>query len=170
MPTDPPYALAVTDTTVLLFLYRIERLDLLQALFREVLVPASVVAEIANARRLGHDVPALPEYAWLRRSSPDHVPPAWLAMDLGPGELGAMALARESEGGVLLLDDRRAKRVAEAAGLETWGTLSVLLEAKRAGHVERIAPLIERLIAVGMWLSTDVRDGVLAIAGESPSQ
>ena len=170
MSLDPSYPLAIADTTVLLFLHRIESLGLLRALFRNVLVPDAVAAELAEAHRLGHDVPALQDYAWLHQRRSDAVPPEWLTFDLGSGELGAMALARENKHSVLLLDDRLAKQIAEASGLEAWGTLRVLLEAKRAGHVERVAPLIERLVGIGMWLSTDVREGVLSLAGEHPGE
>ena len=61
------------------------------------------------------------------------MPSEWLATDLGPGELAALALALENPGRIVLLDDALARRVAEAAGLTVWGTLRVFLEAKPKG-------------------------------------
>jgi predicted nucleic acid-binding protein len=68
---------------------------------------------------------------------------------------------------VVLLDDALARRVAQAAGLTVWGTLKVLLEAKHQGLTERVEPLIGRLVKTGMWLSDDIQQRILALAGEN---
>ena len=64
------------------------------------------------------------------------------------------------------MDDGLARRIAQAAGLEVWGTLKILLEAKNQGLIEKIAPLIDQMIAAGMWLSMDIRHRILKLAGE----
>jgi len=64
------------------------------------------------------------------------------------------------------LDDALARRIAQAAGLNVWGTLKVLLEAKSQGLTESIEPLVNRLENSGMWISDDIRQRVLALAGE----
>jgi hypothetical protein len=90
----------------------------------------------------------------------------WLALDLGAGEIATMALALENPSRIVLLDDALARRIAKAAGLEVWGTLRVLLEAKSEGMTESIAPFVEQLKESGMWLSEDVSQRVLGLAGE----
>jgi len=77
-----------------------------------------------------------------------------------------MALALEHPTRVVLLDDALARRIAQAAGLEVWGTLRILLEAKSEGMIERIEPLVGRLKKSGMWISNSVQQRVLALAGE----
>ena len=109
-------------------------------------------------------------YAWLAVVEPRAVPSAWLALDLGPGEVAAMALALENPDRVVLLDDARTRRVARAAGLEVWGTLRVLLEAKACGLVPSLSPLLDRLEDAGMWVSGEVRRRVLVLAGEAEGQ
>ena len=81
-----------------------------------------------------------------------------------------MALALENPDRVVLLDDALARRIARAAGLEVWGTLKVLLEAKSQGLTERIDPLVNRLVDAGMWISTDIRRRILSLAGEKAVQ
>lgn len=93
-------------------------------------------------------------------------PSEWLTLDLGAGELAAMALALENPQRILLLDDALARRTARAAGLTTWGTLRVLLEARKARLVPSVAPLEDLLAASGMWMSPDIRRRVLSLAGE----
>jgi predicted nucleic acid-binding protein len=97
------------------------------------------------------------------------MPSEWLSLDLGPGELAAMALALKNKTHVVLLDDLLARRTAQAAGLMVWGTLKVLLEAKSYGLTEKIEPFVTRLGETGMWLSEEIRERILALAGEASS-
>ena len=75
-------------------------------------------------------------------------------------------LALESPEAVAVLDDALARRVAETLGLRLTGTLGVLLDAKRAGLVEVIAPLLDRLDALRFRLAAHTRAAVLRLAGE----
>jgi len=158
---------AVSNTSPLLYLYRVQALHLLQALFEEVWTPSAVVRELSVGSEKGHDVPEVSTYGWLRVVDPRSIPSKWLASDLGPGELAALALALENPGKIVLLDDALARRVAEAAGLTVWGTLRVLLEGKSGGLIGTIAPLVERLSGAGMRISPSIRQRVLALAGET---
>ncbi|HEX9115316.1 MAG TPA: DUF3368 domain-containing protein, partial [Anaerolineae bacterium] len=78
-----------------------------------------------------------------------------------------LALALEKQDAVVLLDDALARRIARAAGLTVWGTLKILLEAKAYGLTSSVAPLIDRLTTAGMWISDDVRQRILGLAGEA---
>ena len=94
------------------------------------------------------------------------MPSEWLALDLGVGEIAAMALALENPNRIVLLDDMLARRTAQVAGLQVWGTLKVLLEAKSNGLVTEIEPYITKLSEAGMWVSSEVRQRILRLAGE----
>ena len=161
-----PESEAISNTSPLLYLYRGGVLEWLPRLFREIWVPQAVVLELEEGQRRGYDVPKPSGHAWLQVVEPRVVPSEWLTLDLGPGELAAMALALENPDRVVLLDDALARRIAQAAGLEVWGTLKVLLEAKAQGLTENLAPLVKRLKDAGMWISDDIRQRVLALAGE----
>lgn len=158
---------AISNTSPLVYLYRIHTLEWLASLFGEVWIPEAVAFELEQGREKGYDVPDPAGYPWLRRVEPRSTPSEWLALDLGPGELAAMALALENPDHVILLDDALARRVAQAAGLTTWGTLKVLLEAKDQGLIEQVGPLLDRLVDSGMWVSDDIRRRILDLAGES---
>ena len=160
---------AISNTSPLLYLYRIDALDWLPRLFSEVWIPAAVLDELEEGRRKGYEVPVPSHYSWLQVVNPRATPSEWLSLDLGVGELAAMALALEHPTRVVLLDDMLARRTAQAAGLTVWGTLKVLLEAKAHGLTDRIDPLVNRLSDTGMWLSDEIRQRILALAGESPS-
>lgn len=87
---------AISNTSPLLYLYRVGVMGWPTKLFQSVWVPGSVVLELAEGRRQGHDVPAPSSYGWLEVVEPKLMPSEWLALDLGRGGLGAMALALEN--------------------------------------------------------------------------
>lgn len=157
---------AISNTSPILYLHQIGVLDWLSSLFDEVLVPDAVVRELEEGRRKGCNVPNLEISEWVRFVEPQATPSEWLALDLGPGELAAMALALENPEHVVLLDDDLARRVAKAAGLTVWGTLKLLLEAKAQGLTHHIEPLVDQLVKAGMWLSNDIQERILILAGE----
>lgn len=156
----------ISDTSPLLYLYRIQCLTWLTALFSQVWTPSVVVQELQVGQQQGYDVPNPPDYPWIQIIEPQSIPSSLMTLELGVGELAVLALAIEYPDSVVLLDDGLARRTAQAAGLTVWGTLRVLLEAKTQGLTESIAPLIDQLSASGMWISEDIRRRVLNLAGE----
>jgi hypothetical protein len=158
---------AISNTSPLLYLYRIETIDWLPKLFDEIWMPEAVKNELAAGRGKGYDVPDPSEYSWLNVVNPKSTPSEWLALDLGAGEIAAMALALENPTRIVLLDDMLARRTAQAAGLQVWGTLKILLEAKSHGLVKKIEPHVTKLGESGMWVSSETKQRILDLAGES---
>lgn len=156
----------VSNTSPFLYLYRIDGLVWLSVLFEEVWVPNAVVEELREGQRLGFDVPEPTRYDWVVTVAPLEIPADWQALDLGPGELAAMALGLENPERVVLLDDGLARRVAQEHGLIVWGTLRVLLEVKRRGLVPKVGPSVDALRESGMWMSEEIRQRVLRLADE----
>jgi predicted nucleic acid-binding protein len=86
--------------------------------------------------------------------------------DLGRGETEVLALALEREKAIAVLDDRLARRLARTLGIALTGTLGVLLDGKKAGLIESVTPLIDKLEEHGFRLATRTRRAVLDLAGE----
>ncbi len=140
---------------------------MLPKMFDEVWTAESVKIELLAGHNKGYDVPNPADYPWLKIVNPKSMPSEWLALDLGAGELGAMALALENPDRIVLLDDMLARRTAQVAGLQVWGTLKILLEAKSQGLIEKIEPYVTNLSEAGMWVSAEVKQRILILAGES---
>jgi predicted nucleic acid-binding protein len=111
---------AVSNTSPLLYLYRIGGIEWLPKLFDEVWTPEAVKNELLAGRSKGYDVPNPDDHSWLSVVNPKATPSEWLALDLGVGEIAAMALALENPDRVVLLDDMLARRTAQVAGLQVW--------------------------------------------------
>jgi uncharacterized protein len=159
---------AISDSSPLILYGRIGRLDLLQQVFGQVLVPPAVWREVvaAGAGRAGSDL-AL-QAAWIRREPlPTEGVGALALSGLGPGEVEVIALALAMASPILvILDDERARRVAERSGLFVIGSAGVLLLAKDAGLVSSIAPVLADLRAAGLYLAETAAARILETAGE----
>ena len=146
--------LVVADSTCLIALDRIETIDILPAVFGDVLIPPAVNREFNVA------------YPWLKVSSPtNHKLVSSLKLMVDDGEAEAIALASELAA-LVILDDRQARRVARSMGLHILGTLGCLLKAKGAKVVPAVGPIIDHLEAKGFYLTTALKTEALRLAGE----
>lgn len=160
--------LVVADAGPLIGLARIESLWLLEKLYRSVVIPPAVRDELqVNAPRPGSRVllSALQRGRLTIEAPPQSTELELLSEILDPGEAEAILLARERSAR-LLIDERRGREVARRRGVQVIGTGGVLLAAKRAGAIDRIAPLMDRLTLEGYRVGADLRNKVLELAGE----
>ncbi|HEV8714800.1 MAG TPA: DUF3368 domain-containing protein [Candidatus Binatia bacterium] len=87
--------------------------------------------------------------------------------ELGDGEAEAITLAVRRKAKLLLMDDRRARRVAELAyGLRVKGVAGVLVAAKRRGLITTVRPLLEAMRAHGYYLSQRLIESACREVGE----
>jgi predicted nucleic acid-binding protein len=152
----------IVDSSPLISLGKIGRLDLLPSLAAEVVIPEAVAAEV---RRVSDEASAFLAAASLAVRSVD-AHPLVTPWGLGAGETAVLSLAQESEG-VAVLDDRAARRCASALGIPSRGTVGVVLLAKSRGLVPSARSLLEALRQAGLHLSPDLFAVALDLAGES---
>jgi predicted nucleic acid-binding protein len=79
-----------------------------------------------------------------------------------------IVVAIERHADLLLLDERRGRRTAAAAGLLVTGLLGVIAQAKRAGAIDAAKPILDELIQTArFWIAPGLYREVLAQLGES---
>lgn len=155
---------AVIDSSALIALSTCEALDFLLPLFGDIHVPQAVYDEVT--------VPSKPQASRLRYFLRDVVTPVDFgnilinAGGLGLGELEAMALYKQSQADFLIIDDRRARLVAEANHIRCVGTLWVLLQAKQKNLIPVVKPFVARLRDAPLHFSHNLLDTILAYAEE----
>lgn len=108
--TDGPI---VCNAGPLIALSIIGELGLLEKLYSRVLIPEAVFQEVVGGGvgRIG--AAEVAAASWLERVTPPSVPEPLLAMELGPGEASVIATAHSLQAGLVLIDERRARRVAD---------------------------------------------------------
>ncbi len=72
------------------------------------------------------------------------------------GEASAIALAKEMESPLILLDDLKARKLASKLNLKFTGTLGVINKAKQIGAIEKVKPLIDKLQATNFRISGNI--------------
>jgi len=154
----------VADASALIALATCNSLDLLEALFGNVLVPEAVFEEVT-----AQDKPQsarLRSYLHGKVRAVDMQHFIYLDAFADAGETQAMLLYKAVTADYLLIDDRRGRKVAKINKIKTVGSMGVLLQAKRAGIISHVAPLIEQISASPIFMSENLVQIVLELAGE----
>lgn len=149
---------AISNASPLIALEQIGHLDLLGELLDKILVPPAVAREVSPTVHLP---------PWIEvRSLDQSVGPRILQAALGPGESEALSLALETRAFLLLLDERPARRLAQALGLPVVGTLGILLAAKRRKLLPNVKPCLDALLEEDFRIAPALYERVLHDAGE----
>jgi predicted nucleic acid-binding protein len=143
----------ISDTSPLILLAKIGRLELLFQLYGQVVVPVSVLDEIRG--RSTEETTAIESLVEnqaleIQRGSPEAL--ERVPADLGAGEREAIALAMETEADIVVLDDREGRRVARERDLPVTGTIGILIEARARDMILSVRRELDRLIEAGMWI------------------
>jgi len=160
--------IGVADTSPISALLRIRRLSLLTGLFESVLIPLEVAGELDEAAPILGDWRATPGASDLTmRTVGNRTLFLQLCRTRHRGEAAAIALASETAGAVLVIDDSDGRDAAGRLGLRVTGTLGLVVAAKRRGRLSEVAPIIQELRSTGaLWLSEAIVQHALSLAGE----
>lgn len=146
----------ISDASCLIVLTKIGELDVLRRLYGSVLTTPVVAAEFGQP---------LPE--WIRLESARNTRQEQeLTKQLDAGESSAIALAMERLGSTVVLDDYKARRVADRLGVQLTGTLGVLIRATKAGVVPALRPLLNRIRETDFRFSQELETDALRAVGE----
>jgi len=161
----------VSNTSPISNLAVIDRLDLLRQKFGRVAIPEAVRRELA---RLSHSegrarIEAALQDGWLEVVPvPDRRLLPVLRSRIDEGEAEAIELARQTNAGLLLIDDLDGRTLAAEESLPYTGLLGVLAEEKLAGNLLSMKAEIDRLRSeCRFFVSEKVEDMILRGVGEA---
>lgn len=148
---------AITDSTCLIGLERIQQLFILPQVFSPIFIPPAVQAEVGISAD------------WLQVQLPQNTSTVTaLKAQLDDGEAEAIALALEFDNIPIILDDLSARQIALQLNLKVIGTVGMLLRAKQKGVIDEIKPLLAALSKANFRISEAIIQKVLQLAGEQP--
>ncbi len=160
----------VCDTSVLLYLGRINHAYLLPALFETIAVPESVMLELDVGRLQRPDTMDPRNLEWV---IPVKITPSEIntlpSNRLGRGERTVIAYAHAYKACIAGLDDLQARLFAEGLGVKVIGTIGILIKAKLTGVVPSIRELLQSLQQEGFHLSAELYKEALHLVGEKKS-
>lgn len=158
----------VADASALIALSTCDSLELLEAIFGNVLVPEAVFAEVTTLDK--PQSARLRSYLHGKVREVDMKNFVYLDAFADAGETQAMLLYKQIAADYLLIDDKRGRKVAKINQIKTVGSLGILLQAKRTGLIPCVAPLLIQISASSVFISGGLIQTVLELAGESEAQ
>lgn len=140
----------IPDTSCLILLRKIGALNLLDQLYDEVLITETVLREFKEPVSIPYKLAKIENTDFFKL----------LSLQLDPGEASVICMASDQQDFLMILDDLKGRKVANTLGLNFTGTLGVLVKAKRNGLIEKLEPYVERLLQVGIRISSQVLNEV----------
>jgi len=166
----------VVDSSVLICLVKIGRLEILKELFHAVLITESVYEEVVVKGKLsGKSGISTIEKAigsrWIQMvpagsRQKNEAGKFRLRWGIGLGEAESISLAN-SRALPVILDDKNARRLARIMEIQYAGTAALLLRALQQGIIDKGAYFTSlRDMGQVMWLSPDVMAEMIRLAEE----
>ena len=146
----------ISDTTCLIILNKIGELDLLRQLYTTVTISQEILLEYGEQ---------LPDWIEVQQAK-DQYRQQLLEMQIDKGEASAIALALETTDSTVILDDWKARKLAERLGLTVTGTLGVIIRAKNTGLIPSIKPYLEKIRETNFRISEELEQIALKEANE----
>ena len=124
--------IVVSDTTPLISLLKINRLELLERLFGDVMIPTAVFDELTVDKRFRTEADQIRQKSFIVVKPVNNQESASVlkrATGLDQGESEAIVLTDELEADLLLMDEAKGRTVSNQMGLKIMGTIGILMVA-----------------------------------------
>ncbi len=162
---------AVSDTSPILGLAAIDRLELLHEQFGAVFIPNAVLSELKTETNFSGAsvVREALENGWLEVKDVQNLPLVQaLSVELDMGEAEALALATDLHLEIIVMDEHEGRARARAMGLKPVGVIGILLRAKHQGKIQSIGDTLQALRdEIGFYIADDFFQRILKEAGEA---
>ena len=156
----------IVNSTPLIILCKIGKLDILKELYKEIIIPQAVFAEVTAKEDSVCRQVAGKEWIHVECVG-DQSEKKMYKAKLHDGEVEVMVLAQEGKrADLVIIDDNAAKKTAKYLGLTVTGKIGVLLRAKKQGILETLAPVIGEMKQKGFYISNDLEEMILEQAEE----
>lgn len=130
----------ISDTTPIISLLKINRIELLRELFGDVLIPESVFFELTANPVFQEEIEIIKNCSFIKHVAVDNqlaVTEIRYSTGLDLGESEAIVFARDNNVDLLLMDEVKGRRIAAEMGLSISGTIGVLIAAYNAGMLTK---------------------------------
>ncbi|HEV7406450.1 MAG TPA: hypothetical protein VGO11_26100 [Chthoniobacteraceae bacterium] len=161
----------ISNTSPLVNLAVIGRLDLVRRQLTEVAVPEAVWREMLALPHVAGRASLLAarNAGWLRvvTLTQTALAVSLRLAGLDEGEAEAIALAVETSARLLLIDETKGRKAARRLAVPVTGALGILAKARQLGDVESVRLEIGRLrTEAGFYVSNEAEAKTLEMAGE----
>lgn len=158
--------IVVADTTPLISLTKIGRLNLVHQLFGEIQIPNAVFEELVYNTKFPEESRQIRESSFIKKVSIKNTKAVELlrrSSGLDVGESEAIILSDMVNASVLLMDEVKGRQIAKQMGIQIMGTIGMLLAAYKEQLLskEEILDCIEILKTTGRHISSKLYEQLL---------
>jgi len=146
----------IADTSCFIILSKINELEIIHQVYGDIITTIDVATEF------GEELPNWAIIVEVKDKLRQHL----LEMQIDKGESSAIALALETPNSTLIIDDYKARKVAEHVGINYTGTIGVLIKAKLLGIIPSIKPLLAKIKETNFRISIELEEKALQESGE----
>jgi predicted nucleic acid-binding protein len=148
--------IVISDTSTLILFHKIDEFSLLQKVYGDLITTPEIAEEF------GEDLSD-----WIKiQSVSDKKYQNFLETQVDHGEASAIALASEFEDVLLLLDDLKARKLAIQLKFKITGTLGVIHKAKQLSIIDKVKPLIDKLLLTDFRVAENIIEEILKLNNE----
>ena len=143
----------VSNSTPLIALSHIDKLDLLKQYFSEIIIPDAVYHEVVVEGGDRYGAKEIKKLDWVKVTSVRNaLAVTALETIVDKGEAEAITLAAEIKSRLLLIDDAEGRKTALGMGLNITGTVGIILMAAKDGKLD-LKNTLDHLLSAGFRLS-----------------
>jgi uncharacterized protein len=155
--------LLIADTSPIISLILLNQLSLIQLMFKEYYLPAAVWDELNSHQEIAHYKKDLK----ILKSRVKKVKNQYMTFPgIDAGETEAIILYQETKADALLIDDKKARSIAEMLEIKCFGTLSILISAKKKKYIKDLRPLFLQLLHHKRYFSRNLLNEILTLNDE----
>lgn len=144
----------IVNTTPLIALCHVGKLDILKKIYGEVSIPQAVYQELSAKKDSICKKQVDNSLDWIHvEKIENQMAKSMFKTQLHDGEVEVMILAKEKNADIVIIDDANAKKHAKYLRLPVTGTLGVLIKAKRQGYIFELKPIIQKMVDKNIYIS-----------------
>lgn len=158
----------ISNTGPIIALSVVDHLEILHELFKSVSIPEAVHKEILDGGDNDAGIESYSQASWIQVIPLPISTDPLLTMTLDSGESSVIQLAVHKNADVVLIDERKARKIARSIyNLNVVGTARILVEAKHYGLIENVGKVLMDMRSNGYWIHEQIVNVALKQAGEN---
>ena len=145
--------IVVSNASPLISLAKIKQLNILQKLFSSIHISNEVYQEAAAA---GPGAVEIASADWIKSvelATPYRLQKWGSQYNLGMGELATILLAKELSADLAIIDEKKARALAQNNHISVVGTIGLLEEAFRRHHISALRTCYQKLLETGTYIN-----------------
>ena len=161
--------IVVSNTTPIIAFAKINRLEILEYLFGRIYISEGVYKELISNKKFIFEIEQITKSSFIITKEVKNRLAVELVQKmhgLNIGESESIILFKELGGDLLIMDEKKGRKVASSLDIKLTGTLGILLKAKQEGIIIELKPLLEKLIESNIRISHKLYKEILKSANE----